>query len=281
MYSIIAQGQTSVLRKANFMKWINVICALILFALPAQAATVRYQHTDMLGSVVSESDESGNIISRSQYEPFGKRMGGDKEGIGYTGHLQDKDLGLTYMQARYYDPLIGRFYSNDPVGFTGESDTFNRYSYVANNPYKYTDPTGNAKEGRFAKLVKLWRGSGPSGEDIADAIERGDMKSAQKILNEYVKTIQGPPHMKKGPDTEKANRHGDKPGQTRVKVRNADGTVKDMTDRRVKEDEHTVHKEPGDKQPKIQDKPQGNERDKRDPTPEEKEIIRDFEKREN
>lgn len=185
------------------------------------------------------------------------------------------------MQARYYDPLIGRFYSNDPVGFTGESDTFNRYSYVANNPYRYTDPTGNNKEGRLAKLAKLWRGSGPSGEDIADAIERGDMQSAQKILNEYAKTIQGPPHMKKGPDTEKANRHGDKPGQTRVKVRNADGTTKDMTDRRVKETEHTVHQEPGKTQPKMQDKPQGNERDKRNPTPEEKEIIRDFEKREN
>jgi len=49
------------------------------------------------------------------------------------------------MQARYYDPVIGRFYSNDPVGFTGEVDTFNRYSYVANTPYKYTDPTGMAK----------------------------------------------------------------------------------------------------------------------------------------
>lgn len=127
------------------MKWINVICALMLFALPVQAATVRYQHTDMLGSVVSESDESGNIISRSQYEPFGKRMGGDKEGIGYTGHLQDKDLGLTYMQARYYDPLIGRFYSNDPIGFR-DVHSFNRYAYANNNPYKYVDPDGNYAE---------------------------------------------------------------------------------------------------------------------------------------
>jgi hypothetical protein len=46
------------------------------------------------------------------------------------------------MQARYYDPVIGRFYSNDPVGFIGTIDSFNRYSYVGNNPYKYTDPTG-------------------------------------------------------------------------------------------------------------------------------------------
>lgn len=54
------------------------------------------------------------------------------------------------MQARYYDPVIGRFYSNDPVGFTGEVDTFNRYSYVANNPYKYTDPDGKQKERGFS-----------------------------------------------------------------------------------------------------------------------------------
>ncbi|WP_232279912.1 RHS repeat-associated core domain-containing protein [Shewanella denitrificans] len=106
---------------------------------------VIYQHTDILGSVVAESDEAGNIISRSHYEPFGKRLGGDKAGIGYTGHLQDKDLGLTYMQARYYDPLIGRFYSNDPISYRGVH-SFNRYAYANNNPYKYIDPTGNNEE---------------------------------------------------------------------------------------------------------------------------------------
>jgi RHS repeat-associated protein len=127
------------------LKSIVLILCIVFTHVVAASQTVRYQHTDMLGSVISESDAVGNIISRSHYEPFGKRIGGDKEGLGYTGHLQDKDLGLTYMQARYYDPLIGRFYSNDPIGFTGEVDTFNRYSYVANNPYKYTDPTGEAK----------------------------------------------------------------------------------------------------------------------------------------
>ena len=48
------------------------------------------------------------------------------------------------MQARYYDPVIGRFYSNDPVGYTAKNPvmSFNRYLYVNNNPYKYTDPDG-------------------------------------------------------------------------------------------------------------------------------------------
>lgn len=49
------------------------------------------------------------------------------------------------MQARYYDPVIGRFLSNDPVGALGHSNIahgFNRYTYANNNPYKYVDPDG-------------------------------------------------------------------------------------------------------------------------------------------
>jgi len=52
------------------------------------------------------------------------------------------------MQARYYDPVIGRFYSNDPVvsvshlGHAEGIKGFNRYSYAVNNPFKYTDPDG-------------------------------------------------------------------------------------------------------------------------------------------
>jgi RHS repeat-associated protein len=55
-----------------------------------------------------------------------------------------------YMQARYYDPVIGRFYSNDPVGtmehLHGSNGIhgFNRYTYANNNPYKYTDPNGES-----------------------------------------------------------------------------------------------------------------------------------------
>ncbi|WP_243883617.1 RHS repeat-associated core domain-containing protein [Shewanella algae] len=129
------------------MERIIQLLALLMLLICGQlsAATVRYQHTDMLGSVVAESDANGVITSRSHYEPFGKRMGGDKPGIGYTGHLQDEDLGLTYMQARYYDPLIGRFYADDPIGFR-DVNSFNRYAYGNNNPYKYVDPTGKASQ---------------------------------------------------------------------------------------------------------------------------------------
>jgi len=51
------------------------------------------------------------------------------------------------MQTRYYDPVIGRFYSNDPVGYVARNPvfSFNRYSYISNNPYKYIDPNGEEK----------------------------------------------------------------------------------------------------------------------------------------
>lgn len=150
-----------------------------------------YQHTDMLGSVVSESDASGNIISRSHYEPFGKRIGGDKEGIGYTGHLQDKDLGLTYMQARYYDPLIGRFYSNDPIGFR-DVHSFNRYAYANNNPYKYIDPDGKwaiplifglEELGKAALVTAGVIGTGAGIEQTIIAVSESGNKSVDDRIN--------------------------------------------------------------------------------------------------
>jgi RHS repeat-associated protein len=84
---------------------------------------------------------------RERYTPYGVTLdnaGANDDQAGYTGHIKDSDTGLVYMQARYYDPVIGRFYSNDPVGYTSQNPvmSFNRYLYVNNNPYKYTDPNG-------------------------------------------------------------------------------------------------------------------------------------------
>ncbi len=108
---------------------------------------------------------------------FGERIGGQKTGLGFTGHLEDTDIGLTYMQQRYYDPVIGRFYSNDPVGFGADNPMmFNRYAYVNNNPYKYVDPDGRymipVTYGPNGKLTvnttPFWSGrEGPTSEKLA------------------------------------------------------------------------------------------------------------------
>ncbi|MCV2886482.1 RHS repeat-associated core domain-containing protein [Aestuariibacter sp. AA17] len=79
------------------------------------------------------------------HRPYGSSIEGEADDIGYTGHKFDTDLGLSYMQARYYDPVIGRFYSNDPVGYR-DVLSFNRYAYANNNPYRFIDPTGMCSE---------------------------------------------------------------------------------------------------------------------------------------
>jgi RHS repeat-associated protein len=98
-----------------------------------------------LGSRLIAKDGFGlESAGEQHYRPYGESIEGEKNDVGYTGHKFDTDIGLSYMQARYYDPVIGRFYSNDPVGWTPKNPvmSFNRYLYVNNNPYKYTDPNG-------------------------------------------------------------------------------------------------------------------------------------------
>jgi RHS repeat-associated protein len=81
---------------------------------------------------------------RTRYEAYGNTAAGTiPNGIGFTGHVNDVDTGLVYMQQRYYDPMAGRFMSLDPVvtdANTGRS--FGRYHYANNSPYGFTDPDG-------------------------------------------------------------------------------------------------------------------------------------------
>jgi len=62
----------------------------------------------------------------------------------FTGQRWEQGLGLYYYKARWYDPLLGRFVQPDTlVPKPGEPQDLNRYTYVRNNPLKYTDPGGH------------------------------------------------------------------------------------------------------------------------------------------
>jgi len=100
--------------------------------------TVRYQMTDALGSPVASSNTTGaaTSIQRTSFTPWGE-ANPTVDGTGYTGHVTDAGTGLTYMQQRYYDPVIGRFESIDPDG-----TSFNAFSYANANPFKFRDPDG-------------------------------------------------------------------------------------------------------------------------------------------
>lgn len=107
-------------------------------------AAVTYLHVDVAGNVVAESNTSGAVTKKIYYEPFGRQLdSSNNDEPGYSSHFFDADLNLVYMQARYYDPLIGRFYSDDPAAFQKDNaHSFNRYIYANNNPYKFKDPDG-------------------------------------------------------------------------------------------------------------------------------------------
>ncbi|HJU38079.1 MAG TPA: RHS repeat-associated core domain-containing protein, partial [Tahibacter sp.] len=98
-----------------------------------------YIHTDGLGSPVRTTNTSGEATARKDYQPYG--WGPQAQSTpGFTGHVADAETGLSYMQARYYDPYAGRFLAVDPV--SAEAETFNRYRYANNNPYSFIDPDG-------------------------------------------------------------------------------------------------------------------------------------------
>lgn len=121
------------------------VCLFACLSLPANGQkTVKYHHTDALGSVVAVTDASGAVTEQREYEPYGAQLTPVvQDGPGYTGHVQDAATGLVYMQQRYYDPELGKMLSVDPVtAYEKPFTNFCRYCYARNNPYKFSDPDG-------------------------------------------------------------------------------------------------------------------------------------------
>jgi RHS repeat-associated protein len=101
-------------------------------------------HADGLGSVTKLTDQAGHVVHSYQYDAWGNieaETGAPVDGVQYafTGREWDPETGLYYYRARYLDPKVGRFISEDPIGF-GEGTNF--YAYVGGNPSTYRDPSG-------------------------------------------------------------------------------------------------------------------------------------------
>ncbi len=121
----------------------------------AQSGVVTYLHSDHLGSASALSGANGSLVpgSVARYLPFGDwrtepTTNPALTDMGFTGHKHNNsganDLGLIYMNARFYVPGLGRFASADTiVPDPNNPQSFNRYSYVYNNPLKMIDPSGH------------------------------------------------------------------------------------------------------------------------------------------
>jgi len=111
----------------------------------------KYLLGDNLGSTNVIINALGEVEQRLAFDPWGMRLNvGDTSSVnsitnrGYTGHEMDDEIGVINMNARIYDPFLGRFLSADPVlPDAYDMQSYNRYSYALGNPLKYVDPTGN------------------------------------------------------------------------------------------------------------------------------------------
>lgn len=121
-----------------------------------------YLHRDYQGTILAISGNGGVIKERRQFDPWGvlrKHYKGNVETTaaiietvdfelltdrGYTGHEHFFSVGIIHMNGRIYDPVLRTFLSPDPfIQDPNNSQNYNRYAYVWNNPLLYTDPSGN------------------------------------------------------------------------------------------------------------------------------------------
>jgi RHS repeat-associated protein len=101
---------------------------------------------DHRGSTPETLDASASLLFATDYDAFGRQFDvSGSERYRFVGLPWEASTGFTQMGLRFYDGDTGRFLSADPVlGQLSWPQTLNRYAYVANNPLRYTDPTGKA-----------------------------------------------------------------------------------------------------------------------------------------
>ena len=113
--------------------------------------------TDHLGSIIGVWNANGTLLEEHRYSAWGLRTSSTASPRlrrGFTGHEHLAQFGIIDMQARLYDPHLGRFLAPDPYVQAPENPmNYNRYAYCFNNPLKYTDPTGCLIEEEFREIL--------------------------------------------------------------------------------------------------------------------------------
>ena len=101
-----------------------------------------YFHTDQIGTPLEMTDVEGSIVWQATYKAWGEVEGfvvsEVEQNLRFQGQYFDDETGLHYNTFRYYDPEVGRFIKQDPIGLSGEIHV---YQYVL-NPAAYIDPLG-------------------------------------------------------------------------------------------------------------------------------------------
>ncbi|MCR5752273.1 MAG: RHS domain-containing protein [Kiritimatiellae bacterium] len=192
-----------------------------------------YYVTDHLGSVLAVVDANGAVVERYEYDAWGKVLSvTDANGNALTrsaignrilwqGREYSWTTGLYYFRNRWYDPVVGRWISKDPIGIQGG---INLYEFCDSDPNNFNDPEGFGKIGLLMKTVKGgWKYVSRSsavkklrkGKDVMVTMTGdGRSKKAKRLLEEA-----------KGKGKRIVRHDGHKPGQApHFQPKQGDGT---------------------------------------------------------
>ncbi len=154
----------------------------------------KYLHRDQLNSVRRITDSSGSLDRSSTYQPFGAQTEtvadaqSPVESKSWIGERFDADTGLTYLNARYYDPVLARFIQPDWWDPTDPAVGTNRYAYSLNDPVNKSDPNGHIVVIDDVVVLSFLLASGATiacleyCDDIGRSIGQGIDQAGQAIM---------------------------------------------------------------------------------------------------
>ena len=169
-----------------------------------QGEETLFVHGDALDSTMAVTDPFGQVVERYRYSAFGRVQvllpdGTPLPGVAprldytFTGREWDAATGLYHYRARYYDPALGRFISQDPIGVDGG---VNFYAYVDNNPFNLTDPQGlspslgalfwiNVYENGASDAGRFFRQLGANVKSIHDGLRYALLNPYDALVDSY------------------------------------------------------------------------------------------------
>jgi RHS repeat-associated protein len=126
--------------------------------------SVYYYTLEQPGHVTGLMNASGGVAANYKYSPFGELESSTAtvdQPLRYMARELDSSTGLYYVRNRWYDPVLSRWLSEDPIGLAGG---INSYAYVDNDPINFVDPNGTSKCKQYVVVSdETWKALGPEG----------------------------------------------------------------------------------------------------------------------